>query len=95
MDVPVHHFAYVTSNTTGRLLMGAGIDILQYKLPENPIFVSYFVTPYIKSESIHVSARSMAWVCDGSLAGMLGSNPSGVMDDCLLCVVQVAVFSWG
>jgi len=87
MDVPVRHFAYVTSSTTERFLMSGGIDIFQYKLPENPLFVSYFVTPYIKSKSIHASARSMTWVCDRSLAGILGSNPSGVMDECCDCCV--------
>ena len=78
--------------------MRFGIDILQYKLPETPQFVSYFVIPYIKSDPIQVSARSMAWVCDRSLAGIMGSNSSGGMVVCLLrmlCVVQVEFSAWG
>jgi hypothetical protein len=38
-----------------------------------------------------VAARSTAWVCGGALAGMVGSNPTGDMDVCLLysvCVVR-------
>jgi len=79
-------------------MMRFGIDILQHKLPENPLFVSYFVITHIKSEPIQVSARSMAWVCGRSLSGIMGSNSSGVMDACLLrvlCVVQVEFFAWG
>jgi hypothetical protein len=45
-----------------------------------------------------VTARSQAWVCGRSLAGIAGSNPAGVMDICLLLSVvccQVEVFEWG
>jgi len=31
-----------------------------------------------------VAARSKAWVCGHSLAGIAGSNPDGDMDVCLL-----------
>ena len=31
-----------------------------------------------------VAARSKAWVCGRSLAGIAGSNPAGGMDACLL-----------
>ena len=33
---------------------------------------------------IPVAARSKAWVCEGSLAGVVGSNPAGSMNDFLL-----------
>jgi hypothetical protein len=35
-----------------------------------------------------VGARSKAWVSGHSLAGIVGSNPAGGMDVCLLCVVR-------
>jgi hypothetical protein len=41
--------------------------------------------------SISVAARSKAWGCGGSLAGIAGPNPAGGMDVCLLrmlCVVM-------
>ena len=34
-----------------------------------------------------VAKRSQARVCGRSLAGIAGSNPAGVMDDCVLCVL--------
>jgi hypothetical protein len=37
---------------------------------------------------IPVAARSKAWVCDRSLARILGSNPAGGMDACLLGVLS-------
>ena len=40
---------------------------------------------------IPVAARSKAWVCGRSLVGIVGSNPGGCMDVCLLwvsCVVR-------
>ena len=33
---------------------------------------------------IEVAARSKAWVCERSLAGIVGSNPSRGIDVCLL-----------
>jgi hypothetical protein len=36
-----------------------------------------------------VAERSKARVCGRSLAGTTGSNPTGVMDVCLLCVLCV------
>ena len=41
------------------------------------------------SEPIPVAARSKAWVCGHSLAGIVGSNPVGDMDVCLLWVLCV------
>jgi hypothetical protein len=42
-----------------------------------------------------VAARSEAWVCGRSLAGITGSNPAGDMDGCLFvsvvcCLVEVS-----
>jgi hypothetical protein len=37
-----------------------------------------------KQEPIPVTARSKAWFCGYSLAGIAGSNPVGGMDICLL-----------
>jgi len=33
-----------------------------------------------------VAARSKTWVCDHSLAGIVGSNPTGALDIFLLCM---------
>jgi len=38
---------------------------------------------------ITVAARSKAWVCGRSLTGIVGSNPSGGVDICLLLVLCV------
>jgi hypothetical protein len=38
---------------------------------------------------IPVAARSKAWDCGRSLAGIAGSNPAGGMDICVLCVLCV------
>jgi len=36
-----------------------------------------------------MAARSKAWVCGRSLAGLVGSNPAGGIDVCCeLCVVR-------
>jgi len=40
-------------------------------------------------ESTHPEAElSNAWFCGRQLAGIVGSNPAGGMDICLLCVVS-------
>jgi hypothetical protein len=43
---------------------------------------------------VPVVPRSMAWVCGRSLAGIVGSNPTGGMDvslvQCLCCQVEVS-----
>jgi hypothetical protein len=38
---------------------------------------------------IPLAARSKAWVCGRSLAGIVGSNPTGSIDVCLLSVLCV------
>jgi hypothetical protein len=35
-----------------------------------------------------VDARSKAWVCGRSLTGIVGSNPTGGMDVCVVFVVR-------
>jgi hypothetical protein len=37
--------------------------------------------------SVPVAVRSKAWVCGRSVAGIVGSNPAGGMDVCLLWVL--------
>jgi hypothetical protein len=40
-------------------------------------------------QPIPVAARSEAWVCGGLLGGIMGSNPAGGMDICLLRVLYI------
>jgi len=40
-------------------------------------------------QPIPVAAPSKAWVWSRSLAGIVGSNPAGGMDVCLLCTLHV------
>jgi ABC-type uncharacterized transport system permease subunit len=42
----------------------------------------FYIT--VTSTLIPVAAQSKAWVCSHSLAGVVGSNPAGGMDVCLL-----------
>jgi hypothetical protein len=44
---------------------------------------------YCISQQIPVAARSKAWICGRSFAGVVGSNPSENMDVCLLWVLCV------
>jgi hypothetical protein len=44
---------------------------------------------YYGQQPIPVAARSRAWVCGSSLAGISGSNHGGGMDICLLGVLRV------
>jgi len=50
------------------------------------------------SKPIPVAARSKAWVCGLALAGIVGSNPAGGMDICMLfvlcCQVEVSASGW-
>jgi hypothetical protein len=43
---------------------------------------------------IPVAARSKAWVCGDSLARIVGSNPAGGVDICVVCC-QVEVSASG
>jgi hypothetical protein len=63
----------------------------------NNSFYSKFNTATQVNESIHfspipVAARSKAWVYGRSLAGIVGSNPTGGMDVCVVFVVQGLVW---
>jgi hypothetical protein len=44
---------------------------------------------YVVSWPIQVAARSEAWVCGSSLAGIVGSNPTASMDlSCECCMLS-------
>jgi hypothetical protein len=45
--------------------------------------VYIYFNKYMASKPNLVDARSNAWVCGRSLAGIEGSNPAGGMDVCL------------
>ena len=45
---------------------------------------SLFSGSYKSEEPVPVAARSKAWVCGRLPAGIVGSNPAGGMDVCLL-----------
>jgi hypothetical protein len=45
--------------------------------------VRYFWSVNLRGP-IPVAVRSQAWVCGRSLTGIVGSNPTGGMDVCLL-----------
>jgi len=47
---------------------------------------------FVLPSPIPVAARSEAWVCGRSRAGVAFSNPTGCMDVCLLCVSSGRVF---
>jgi hypothetical protein len=51
------------------------IYILKVRLPNRVVSTTV---------SIPAAARSKAWVCGRSLAGILGSNPAGGTDVCFL-----------
>jgi hypothetical protein len=56
-----------------------------------PLLYVYFYIAILRLP-IPVAARSKAWVCGHSLAGVVSSNPAGDMHVCLLwvlCVVRV------
>ena len=44
---------------------------------------------YILHVLLTVAARSKAWICGRSLAGIVGSNPAVGMDVCFSCVFCV------
>ena len=53
---------------------------------------------WFKTNRLPWAARSKAWVCGGSLVGIVGSNPARGMDASLLCVasyqVEVSAQGW-
>jgi hypothetical protein len=56
-------------------------DVADYDSDSTYLFIYLF-----KHTPIPVAARSKAWVCGRSLSGIVGSNPAGGMDVCLLWV---------
>jgi len=55
------------------------------------VITSYFAL-INKGKPPVVVARSKAWVCGGTLAGIADSNPAGFMVVCLLWVLRVASY---
>ena len=45
------------------------------------------------SQPIPVAVRSKAWVCGRSLTGIVGLNPTGGMDVCVLLVVRTVAWN--
>jgi hypothetical protein len=63
--------------------------VLKYSLQENlglaPIIILIILSCSLNMlTTIPVAARSKAWVCGRSLAGIVDSKPAGGMDVCLL-----------
>jgi hypothetical protein len=58
--------------------------------PNIPVAKSTKKVVYVFQVPILVSARSKAYVCDRSLAGIAGSNPAGRKDVCLLWVFKLS-----
>jgi hypothetical protein len=57
---------------------------VQFMRIRNCYIIIHFTTLYSVVWPISVAARSKAWVCGRSLAGIVGSNPAGGMDVCFL-----------
>jgi hypothetical protein len=53
------------------------------------VTLTHFCVTQDRDVSIPVAALSKAWVCDHSLAGIVGSNPAGGLDVCLLRALRV------
>jgi hypothetical protein len=47
----------------------------------------------VRSEPIPVAVRSKAWVFGRSLTGIVGSNPTGGMDVCVVFVVRTLIWN--
>jgi hypothetical protein len=67
-------------------------DLLRWKENhDNNTYLKYYKVVAVHNVPIPVAARSKAWVYGRSIAGIVGSNPTGDMDVCLLgvlCVVR-------
>ena len=56
-----------------------------------------FFSPYNQQLPVPVAARSKAWVCGPSLAGIVGSNPAGAwmfVVSVVCCQVEVSASGW-
>jgi hypothetical protein len=47
----------------------------------------------VRSQPIPVAVRSKAWVCGRSLTKIVGSNPTGGMDVCVVFVVRTVAWN--
>ena len=47
----------------------------------------------VRSPQIPVAVRSKAWVCGRSLTRIVGSNPTGGMDVCVVFVVKTVIWN--
>ena len=61
--------------------------LYQLRYPGNIRFV------YNIKYRIAVAVRSKAWVCGHSLTGIVGSNPSGGVDVCVVFVVRTVAWN--
>jgi len=69
-----------------KIRMSSASDICKYlltrlSLVQSVIYYILFLLIFIADS---IAARSKAWVCGRSLAGIVGSNPAGGMVVCLL-----------
>jgi hypothetical protein len=54
--------------------------------------VLHVIYKYVNVDApVPVAARSKAWVCGRSLAEIVSSNPTGVMDVCRKCCVLAGI----
>jgi hypothetical protein len=67
------------------ICMYVGMYVCRYVCICMYVCVCMYVRMYVcMYKPIPVAARSKAWVCGRSLAGIVGSNTAGGMDVCLL-----------
>jgi len=53
------------------------------------LHIYIFTAQYTTELPIPVAAQSKVWACSCSIAGIVGLNPAGGMDVCLLCMLCV------
>jgi hypothetical protein len=72
-----------------RVCLTVIVKLRQMRRPKPPRGCRAIEKKWLFQQPIPVTARSKAWVCRHSLAGIVGSNPTGGMDVCLLlCFVR-------
>jgi len=77
-----------------RVIRCPTLQVSQFLFPgqRSDTFLTDHVYIYIHTHMpISVAARSKAWVCGRSLAGIVGSNPAGGIDVCVECWVLCVV----
>jgi hypothetical protein len=80
---PIFHLAVTTMEGLGRKVTYTVFNIKNFVFEVLILLLLLLLLP------IPVAARSKAWVCGRSLAGIVGSNPAGNMVVCLLWVLSV------